>query len=128
MIGTTFVDSLATQCRIGCDEIERAALQPILIDIQCKVEMQQAVASDHRRDCVDYCELQQIALDVASRTSYALLETLAHHIALEILKLSHVLRVTIAIRKPHKLPGSLAVGISITLNQEAAHAEHGSDS
>ena len=118
MTGTTFIDELATQCRIGCDTKEREAWQPILIDIDCDVNLEAAVASDQRRDCVDYCALQEIALRLAKTTTYRLLERLAYEIALEVLKLPNVVAVLVEICKPHKLPGCKSVGISITMSRD----------
>ena len=123
MTGKTFLTELATQCRIGCDANERKAFQPILIDISCETDMAAAIVSDKRSDCVDYCDLRQIALELAEKTAYRLLEKLAYEIAQAVLKLSRVQAVTVEIRKPHKLAGCKAVGISLTLRaEETKHA------
>ena len=119
MNGTSYIRDLATQCRIGCDEIERLAWQPVLISVACETDMTRAVTSDDLRDCIDYVALHRIVLSRAHATRYRLLESLAHAIALAALDLPLTSAVTVDIRKPHKLSGCAAVGITLTLRKEA---------
>ena len=118
--GTAFVESLTTQCRIGSGAKERAAYQPITIDIRCEADHGFAVRSDRREDCADYAKMHDIALALTKGGRFRLLETLAHAIAVKILKFDHVESVTVTIRKPHKLAGTKSVGISLTLSKEEA--------
>lgn len=115
MFGTSFIRDFATQCRIGCNDDERKAWQPIIINIVCETDMTAAIASDDRKDCIDYVTLQQTAHTLAQETTYHLLESLADAIARATLALPHALAVTVDIRKPHKLPGCAAVGITLLL-------------
>ena len=118
MIGTSYIRDLATQCRIGCDDVEREAWQPVIISVTCETDMAAAVRSDTRRDCVDYVDLHRIVLELAGKTQYRLLESLAHAIAVSSLELAWTRAVTVDIRKPHKLSGCASVGISLTLRDE----------
>lgn len=118
MTGTTFVRDLATQCRIGCNETERKAWQPVIISVTCETDMSAAVTSDSRRDCVDYVALHRIVLSLALTTRYRLLEALAYAILKETLSLPRALAATVDIRKPHKLSGCASVGITLTLRKE----------
>lgn len=118
MIGTSYIHDLATQCRIGCNDAEREAWQPLIISVTCEVDMTAAVTSDDRKDCVDYVALHGIVLSLTQTTQYRLLESLAHAIAQATLDLPRTRAVTVDIRKPHKLPGCASVGITLTLREE----------
>lgn len=118
MIGTTYIREVAIRCRIGCDDDERRAWQPVIIDLTCETDMSAAVASDRMKDCVDYVELHRIILTLAEETNYWLLESLAYAILRASLALPHVRAATVDLWKPHKLSGSAAVGITLTLRKE----------
>lgn len=113
--GTSYLKSLAVRCRIGCLDDERVAPQPLLVDVRCRTDIAAAVATDARQDCVDYVALHGIVTALAESTRYRLLESFAHGIATQALALPHVLEVTVDVRKPHKLPGCDAVGITLTM-------------
>lgn len=118
-LGIVFVEEFATQCCIGCTEDERKSAQPILIDLRCEVDFAPAFDSDHRRDCVDYCTLRDIAEHAATGEKvYQLLESLALEISKQILQLPHIYAIDISIRKPYKLSGAKAVGISLQRSRE----------
>ncbi len=116
--GRVFIHEYATQCRIGCSELERMSDQPILVDVECQTDMRAAVSADDRTACIDYCQIRQFIEEAASRSSYQLLERLAYAIATETLDLLYVDSVTVTIRKPYKLAGLRDVGISLTLHKQ----------
>lgn len=116
--GRVFIHEYATQCRIGCSELERKSDQPILVDVECQTDMCAAVLADDRAACIDYCQIREFIERIASQSSYQLLERLAYAIASETLGLLYVDSVTVTIRKPYKLAGLRDVGISLTLHKQ----------
>ncbi len=115
--GSVFIHEYATQCRIGCSELERMSDQPILVDVECETDMQAAVMADDRSACIDYCQIREIVEHAASQSAYQLLERLAYAIATKTRDLLYVDSVTVTIRKPYKLAGLRDVGISLTLHK-----------
>src|SRR5437868_1912527 len=110
MKGTVFLRGYKARAPIGCSEEERAEAQPLLISVSCATDMTKAVRSDTRVDCVDYCALHSIIGELLTYPAYHLLESLANQIAQAVMRLQHVIEVTVTIEKPNKLPECEAVG------------------
>lgn len=104
----------------GVFEYERDHGQRFYIDIDMKVNMQQAGQSDELADAVDYTQVYSEVKDIVENRRFKLLEALASTIAECILiKFSSVNEITVRIRKPGvPIPGQFDfVQIEVTRRQ-----------
>ena len=85
----------------GVLDFERRDGQEFIVDVAMDVETAMAVASDLLDLTVDYSAVAQLVHARIVGEPVALIETLAHHIAEDVLGVPGVLRVTIAVQKPH---------------------------
>ncbi len=85
---------------VGVLPHEQAQPQPLELDLDIALDLEVAGKSDDLGDTVDYGALCQVADEVVTTTSYALLEALAEHVAAALLAADpRVDRVTVAVRK-----------------------------
>jgi dihydroneopterin aldolase len=85
---------------VGVLAHEQAQAQPLELDIDVRLDVHPAGASDDLADTVDYGALCAVAEEVVTSTRYALLEALAEHLATALLDADpRIDAVTIAVRK-----------------------------
>jgi dihydroneopterin aldolase len=85
---------------VGVLAHEQAQAQPLELDIDVRLDLSVAGASDSLGDTVDYGALCGVAEQVVSTTRYALLEALAEHVAAALLAVDgRVDAVTVSVRK-----------------------------
>jgi dihydroneopterin aldolase len=85
---------------VGVLAHEQAQAQPLELDVDVRLDLQAAGASDDLGDTVDYGALCAVAEHVVSSTRYALLEALGEHLATALLAADpRIDAVTIAVRK-----------------------------
>jgi len=85
---------------VGVLAHEQAQAQPLELDLDFRLDLAAAGASDRLDDTVDYGALCAAAEEVVTTTSYALLEALAAHLARTLLGLDErLVAVTVAVRK-----------------------------
>ena len=114
---TVFIENLELRCRVGKHAPERKTLQTVIVDVACEVSPA-AISSDFMRASVDYVPIVSgiKALGDESK-SRKLIETLAEEIAKICFQDPKVSKATITIRKPKKLPGVEAVGVTRTFTR-----------
>ncbi len=94
--------------RIGTTPEERSAPQECQADLTIWGDFKAAAAMDSLDSSIDYCKVLSIAQQTAAQREYCLLETLAHHLARNILQQFPVTRVSIKLRKrPASLAGDI---------------------
>ena len=111
------VIGLRVWSHIGVTAMERAAAQPLEIDIRVVPANPLTGLEDRIEGTVNYDTLRDAALKEARRRPRSLLETLAEDIALRAGDTCAILQITVTIRKYYYLDCQ-SVGISITRNIE----------
>jgi dihydroneopterin aldolase len=85
---------------VGVLPHEQAHAQPLELDLDIALDLAAAGTSDDLADTVDYGALCDVAEEVVTTTSYALLEALAEHVASAVLAAdTRIDAVTVSVRK-----------------------------
>ncbi|MCB1148381.1 MAG: 2-amino-4-hydroxy-6-hydroxymethyldihydropteridine diphosphokinase, partial [Leptospiraceae bacterium] len=112
--GTIFLRGLKTKCIIGIFDWERKKKQTIIADFKFPSDIAKAAKSDNIRDTEDYKTVAKTVLNLISKSSYFLIETLAEDIASAILQRVSAQWVHVTVSKPGAVRFSENVGIEIT--------------
>lgn len=94
------VRGLRVHGRHGVHEVERRDGQTFVVDVELDVDLAPAVASDALEDTVDYADLAERLADAVRRTRFALIESLAGHLADVVLADARVTAVRVRVAKP----------------------------
>ena len=86
--------------RHGVSDEERAATQPIEVDLVLRLDLSKPAATDDLGDTVNYATLFELARAVVEQRSFHLLEALAGAIADDVLAAHPVDDVEVRVRKP----------------------------
>lgn len=84
----------------GVLDFERVEGQEFSIDVALTVDAASAAAADDLTLTVDYSAIAQMAYEHITGEPHQLIETLAHRLADDILRVPGVLGVTVAVHKP----------------------------
>lgn len=76
-----FIHGLEADCVIGVWEWERRIRQRIVIDLDLAADIRRAARTDDLADTISYKDIAKSVTDLATSSSYHLVETLAEHIA-----------------------------------------------
>src|SRR3989338_1295102 len=93
------IDDLRVSGNHGVGEEERAKPQEFLISVRLGKDTRKAAGSGQLEDTIDYHDTLKLIEHVFENTSHSLLETLAEHIAAEILQDKRVSSVELTIKK-----------------------------
>lgn len=111
-----FFDKLTVGARIGILEHELQGTQPIYIDAEFDVAVQQAADDNHIDTVLDYRDLRQTILDCCLKEHVNLLETLIEQTAQALMsQYPSIMRLRLRISKPEAFADCDAVGIEIEL-------------
>jgi 7,8-dihydroneopterin aldolase/epimerase/oxygenase len=110
---TIFLRGLAVECIIGFIEWERRVPQKVVIDLQLPVDCRRAALRDEVADTLDYKKVAKRVVAFAEGSSFKLVETLAHRMALVVLEEFSIEWVRLSVNKPGAIRGSRDVGVSI---------------
>ncbi|HLA40712.1 MAG TPA: dihydroneopterin aldolase [Candidatus Glassbacteria bacterium] len=110
---TIRIKNLALRAIIGFNEWEREKKQDLLINIEVEFDAQLAVKSDKEEDTVDYKKITKRVIDGVEKSSYRLLETLAHRVLEIVMEDPGVLRATVEVDKPHSLRFAESVSVVV---------------
>lgn len=109
-----FFSQLALDAHIGILEHELRATQPLHIDAEFDVIVQQEVQDQNIQSVLDYRLLRQAMVDECTRSHINLLETLSERVVSRILNdFDDIERVRLRISKPSAFSDCAAVGIEI---------------
>lgn len=107
-----FFDKLALDARIGILEHELRATQPLHIDAEFDVDVEQQVDDLNLKTVLDYRLLRNCLVDECTRTHVHLLETLVERLLDRVLQqFPEIRRVRLRISKPLAFSDCNAVGI-----------------
>ncbi len=103
-----FIEGLEVYGHHGVSDEEKVMGQRLLYDVRLTIDDCLAAFSDDVADTVDYTEVMDVIVDVATTQSYSLLERLAQATAEAILQRFAVDEVWVQVTKPHP-PVALAL-------------------
>lgn len=109
-----FIRDLALRCIIGIYPEERRAKQDVIVNLAIESDFRKAARTDSIGDAVDYKTLKKGMIDLVETSSFALVETLASHIADLCLETPRVRRVTVTVDKPGALRFARSVAVEVT--------------
>lgn len=84
----------------GVLDFERTEGQEFAVDVALRVDTADAAAGDDLALTVDYAAVAQLVYEHITGAPHQLIETLAHRIADDIMRVPRVLGVTVAVHKP----------------------------
>ena len=105
---------IETQCSIGIHDFERAAPQRILVDVDVLLDPDQEPQADKIDEALNYDDIRQSVLALASSRHFDLQETLARQIFDSIMSMKTVLAARVKTCKPdvYKDVGSVSYQLS----------------
>lgn len=110
---TIFIRGLKVDAIIGVYEWERTCTQPLTIDLDMKVNIQQAAATDNLADATNYAEVAEAIKDWVAGSRYQLIEALAEALAKKIQATFNVPWLRLVIHKPQAIKAADTLGIAI---------------
>ena len=117
MVDRIFLSGIRVVARHGVTAEERARPQEFEIDLVCATDASLAARTDELSATVDYARLRAIAVAVAERGSFRLLETLAERIAVAILDEVRAPWLRVRVTKLH--PPGVGVPASVEIERGA---------
>ncbi len=108
-----FLRELGVECIIGFLDWERLVKQTVYLDIEAPIDCRRAALSDDVEATLDYKHLSKVVSAYVAASEFKLVETLAHHTALLILKEFAIPWVKLTINKRGAIRASRDVGVSL---------------
>jgi dihydroneopterin aldolase len=99
----------------GIHPAERELGQRFVIDVDLWADFSAAAEHDSLRLALDYTSVHRLICEAAANTSFHLLEALAHHLCLTLLREFPVARVAITVQKPNPPIPNFLGKVSVTL-------------
>ena len=115
-MGTVFIKNLPVECVVGIEIHERSSRQRLLISVELTADFAKAAASERLEDTLDYTAIARHIEGFARNGQFRLIETLAEHLAGELL-VAPVTRVVVEIEKPAALASTREVGVRVVRGQ-----------
>jgi len=109
-----YIRDLTVQCIIGLYPEERTNKQEVIINVTMETDLRKAGLSDDLNDTVDYKTVKLDILNLAEKSEFKLIESLAERISEICLKADGVQRTNITIDKPGALRFCKSVAVEIT--------------
>jgi dihydroneopterin aldolase len=107
MIGTTGLRDLRIDCIVGIYPHERAAEQPVVLDIDMDYDFAPAASSEAIEDAVDYDHVVASVTCLIQSRKFHLIETMAEETAAMLLSaVPRLQAVRLEIRKPAAVPAA----------------------
>jgi len=108
-----FLHDFRVKTLIGVYPWERRVAQTIQLDLEIGLPSRRASETDHIDDAMDYACIVQAIHGILDRKHFSLLEALAEHIALMIMREFNAPWVKVSVAKLGIIRGIKKVGISI---------------
>jgi dihydroneopterin aldolase len=108
-----YLRGLKCQCIIGFIDWERQVPQTVVLDLEFPCDCTRAALSDSVDHTVDYKQVAKRVLAFVEGSKFRLIETLAHRLALALLKEFSLEWVKIDLNKPGAIRHSRDVGVSV---------------
>jgi dihydroneopterin aldolase len=107
------IEQLEVSARIGVPEEERARPQRLIISISFWPFQQTRDLGDNLQQTVNYSAVAEEVKNFVRDQSVSLIETLAHRLAEDLLKIFAIQKVTVEVRK-FALPDAKYVSVTVT--------------
>ena len=107
------IEGLSVETIIGVHDWERRQKQLIRIDLTLEVDIDNASKTDVIEDTVSYGDIARLVIDLAERSRYNLIESLASAIANAVLAACGVERLVVTVHKPGAIPNADDVSVTI---------------
>lgn len=120
-----FLRGLEVECIIGFIDWERRIKQRVQIDLEMPVDCARAAASDNVIDTLDYKRVAKSVISFVESSEFLLVETMAHRMAMMILKDFGIEWIRISVNKPGAIRGSRDVGVAIERSRDDLAAAGG---
>lgn len=117
MVDRIVLSGIRVQARHGVSDAERSRPQELEIELGCAIDARRAARADEIADTISYVDLRDIAVSVATGSSFRLLETLAERIASQVLDRLHPSWVRVRVTKLR--PEGVGVPASIEIERRA---------
>jgi dihydroneopterin aldolase len=113
-----FLNEVKIETRLGVPDWERLLPQTVVLDIELAMPHSRSCHSDAIEDTIDYGAIVARLRQTLAEHSFKLVETLAEHVALLILKEFGTPWVKVRVGKPGVLPGLKQLGVMIERGQK----------
>lgn len=118
-----FLRGLTVECIIGFIEWERRVKQTVLIDLEMPVDCRHASRTDEIADTLDYKRVAKRVITFVAESQFKLVETLAQHVAMLLVREFDMQWVRVSINKPGAIRGSRDVGVTIERTRDDGAAK-----
>jgi dihydroneopterin aldolase len=108
-----FLHGLEIECIIGFIEWERRVKQTVVIDLEMPVDCRRAAENDDVADTLDYKRVAKRVIAFVGESQFKLVETMAHRLAVTILREFDIDWVRLSVNKPGAIRGSKDVGVAV---------------
>lgn len=108
-----FIQDFKVKTRIGIYPWERKVAQTLQFDLEIGMPNQRAGQTDLITDTIDYADIVQMIQDILEKNHFSLLETLAEHIAQNIMREFNSPWVKISVAKLDIMRNIRKIGVSI---------------
>jgi len=108
-----FLRALQTECVIGFIDWERQVKQTVILDLELPCDCARAAQTDDVASTVDYKKVSKRVLAFVESSQFHLIESLAHTLALLLIREFDLAWVRLSINKPGAIRHSRDVGVSI---------------
>lgn len=108
-----FLHQLTTEAIIGIYDWERRVKQTVVIDLEIPCDVRRAAAADSIDATLNYKKVAKRILEFVAESRFHLVETLAEHVALMVLREFKLEWVRLTLNKPGAIRGSRDVGVTI---------------
>ncbi len=107
------IQDLLVRCVIGVFPHERHHPRDVLVNLTLFCDLAPAAASDRLEDAIDYKALKFRIVELAEKSAFKLVETMAESIARLVLETPGVDYVKVRVDKPGALTYARSVGVEI---------------
>ncbi len=108
-----FISALELPCRVGVHAWERQVQQMLYLDVELPWDMGPAARGDDLALALDYSAVADALRRWAGESAFALIETLAEHLATQLLAQFALAEVRLRLHKPGAVTGAESLGVSI---------------
>ena len=118
-----FIHQLRVTAIVGIHRDERAAAQPVVLDIELYNDNQRVYTSNQINDTIDYSDVARRVSQLVAEGRFELLETMAQAIADMLLAAYPAVRVQVQVAKPRAVGAAASAGVRITRDAQPSHKQ-----
>ncbi len=108
------IKNLLLRTIIGFNDWEREKKQDIIINASLEIDIGEAIKTDNVNSSVDYKVMSKKIIFEVEKSSFHLLESLAHFILNIIMENERVIKGTVEVDKPHSIRYSESISVVVS--------------